>query len=95
MSLSSQAKQPILAEHRTHERDTGSAEVQVSLLTRRINDLTEHLKEHRKDHHSRRGLTMMVGRRARLLRYIYRQDVARYRELVQKLGIREKIGTKR
>jgi small subunit ribosomal protein S15 len=77
-----------IAEHRLHERDTGSPEVQVALLTGRINHLTEHLKVHTKDHHSRRGLLMMVGRRRRLLDYLRRNDVERYRALIAKLGLR-------
>ena len=75
------AKQPTIAQHRTHETDTGSPEVQVALLTERINHLTEHLKTHKKDHHSRRGLLMLVGRRRRLLDYVKRNDVERYRAL--------------
>ncbi|HZJ25679.1 MAG TPA: 30S ribosomal protein S15 [Acidimicrobiia bacterium] len=77
-----------IAEHRLHETDTGSPEVQVSLLTERINHLTEHLKVHKKDHHSRRGLLMLVGRRRRLLDYLRRNDVDRYRALIAKLGLR-------
>jgi small subunit ribosomal protein S15 len=77
-----------IAEHRTHESDTGSTEVQVALLTERINHLTEHLKVHKKDHHSRRGLLMLVGRRRRLLDYLRRNDVERYRALIAKLGLR-------
>jgi small subunit ribosomal protein S15 len=88
MAITTQEKQPIIGEYRTHERDTGSAEVQVALLTRRINDLTEHLKAFRKDHHSRRGLLMMVGKRRRLLEYIKQRDVAKYRELIERLGLR-------
>ncbi|MFN2615370.1 MAG: 30S ribosomal protein S15 [Actinomycetota bacterium] len=91
MSLSTSQKQPILAEYRTHEGDTGSAEVQIALLTRRINDLTEHLKAQRKDHHGRRGLLKMVGKRDRLLRYTAARDVAKYRELCRRLGIRVKF----
>ena len=71
-----------------HEGDTGSPEVQVALLTARINELTEHLREHKKDHHSRRGLLMLVGQRRRLLNYLRRHDVDRYRALVQELGLR-------
>jgi small subunit ribosomal protein S15 len=71
-----------------NERDTGSAEVQIALLTRRINDLSEHFKAHSKDHHSRLGLLKMVGKRKRLLEYIRRQDVAKYRALIERLGIR-------
>jgi small subunit ribosomal protein S15 len=77
-----------IAEHRLHETDTGSPEVQVALLTDRINHLTEHLKAHTKDHHSRRGLLMLVGRRRRLLDYLRRNDVERYRALIAKLGLR-------
>ena len=77
-----------IAEHRLHETDTGSPEVQVALLTERINHLTEHLKVHVKDHHSRRGLLTMVGQRRRLLDYLRRNDVGRYRALIAKLGLR-------
>ena len=77
-----------IREHRLHESDTGSPEVQVALLTERINHLTEHLKVHKKDHHSRRGLLMLVGRRRRLLDYLRRNDVERYRALIAKLGLR-------
>jgi small subunit ribosomal protein S15 len=80
--------QAIVAEHGKHASDTGSPEVQVALLTDRINHLTEHLKVHKKDHHSRRGLLMMVGRRRRLLDYLRNQDVERYRSLIAKLGLR-------
>lgn len=78
----------IVAEFGTHESDTGSPEVQVALLSERINHLTEHLREHGHDHHSRRGLLMMVGKRRRLLDYLRRQDVERYRALIVKLGLR-------
>jgi small subunit ribosomal protein S15 len=78
----------IIAEHGKHTKDTGSPEVQIALLTERINHLTEHLKVHKKDHHSRRGLLMMVGRRRRLLDYLRNQDVERYRSLIAKLGLR-------
>jgi len=77
-----------ITEHRLHETDTGSPEVQVALLTERINHLTEHLKVHKKDHHSRRGLLMLVGQRRRLLDYLGRNDVERYRALIAKLGLR-------
>ena len=77
-----------IADHRLHESDTGSPGVQVALLTSRIDHLTEHLKVHDKDHHSRRGLLMLVGRRRRLLDYLRRNDVARYRALIAKLGLR-------
>ena len=77
-----------ISEHRLHETDTGSTEVQVALLTGRINHLTEHLRVHDKDHHSRRGLLMLVGRRRRLLDYLRQNDVERYRALIAKLGLR-------
>ncbi len=78
----------IIDEYGTHSTDTGSPEVQVALLTERINHLTEHLKVHKKDHHSRRGLLMMVGRRRRLLDYLRNQDVERYRSVIARLGLR-------
>ncbi len=78
----------IVAEYGTHQSDTGSPEVQVALLSERINQLTEHLREHKHDHHSRRGLLMMVGKRRRLLDYLRREDVERYRSLIAKLGLR-------
>jgi small subunit ribosomal protein S15 len=77
-----------ISEHRLHETDTGSPEVQVALLTKRINDLTTHLRVHKKDHHSRRGLLMLVGRRRRLLDYLRDNDVERYRALIARLGLR-------
>jgi small subunit ribosomal protein S15 len=77
-----------ISEHRLHETDTGSPEVQVALLTERVNHLTDHLKVHSKDHHSRRGLLVLVGRRRRLLDYLRRNDVERYRALIAKLGLR-------
>ncbi len=77
-----------IAKHRKHETDTGSPEVQVALLTDRINHLTEHFKTHKKDHHSRRGLLMLVGKRRRILDYIKRTDVERYRALIAELGLR-------
>jgi small subunit ribosomal protein S15 len=78
----------IIDRYKMHEKDTGSPEVQIALLTERINQLTAHLKEHKKDHHSRRGLLMMVGQRRRLLNYLMRRDVGRYRTLVESLGLR-------
>lgn len=81
-------KAATIAEHRQHETDTGSPEVQISLLSERINHLTEHLKVHTKDHHSRRGLLMLVGQRRRLLDYLRRNNVERYRALIAKLGLR-------
>jgi small subunit ribosomal protein S15 len=81
-------KEALIAEYATAEGDTGSPEVQIALLTSRIAHLTEHLKTHKKDHHSRRGLLMLVGRRRRLLNYLQRNDVERYRSVVQRLGLR-------
>ena len=81
-------KAATIPQHRLHETDTGSPEVQVAILTERINHLTEHLKVHKKDHHSRRGLLMLVGRRRRMLDYLRRNNVERYRALIAKLGIR-------
>jgi small subunit ribosomal protein S15 len=81
-------KQATIAEHRRHETDTGSTEVQIALLTERIQHLTEHLKIHKKDHHSRRGLLMLVGQRRRMLDYLRANDVEGYRALIAKLGIR-------
>ena len=81
-------KQEIIEEFETHEGDTGSPEVQVALLTERIRHLTEHMKVHKKDHASRRGLLMLVGQRSRLLRYLGKKDQGRYRTLIKKLGLR-------
>ncbi|MCZ7536667.1 MAG: 30S ribosomal protein S15 [Acidimicrobiia bacterium] len=81
-------KAATIAEHRLHETDTGSPEVQIAILSERINHLTEHLKAHKKDHHTRRGLLILVGRRRRLLDYLRRNDVARYRALIAQLGLR-------
>jgi len=88
VSLDTQNKKTILTEYGLHESDTGSPEAQVALLTRRISDLTEHLKVHKHDHHSRRGLLLLVGRRRRLLQYVARVDVERYRTLIGRLGLR-------
>ena len=88
MSLDTATKQSIIAEYGTGAGDTGSPEVQVALLTRRINDLTEHLKEHKHDHHSRRGLLLLVGQRRRLLQYLAKKDITRYRTLIERLGLR-------
>ena len=82
-------KTAIIKEYATHEGDTGSPEVQVAVLTKRINDLTNHLKTHQKDHHSRRGLLKMVGQRRNLLNYLMRVDITRYRSLIERLGIRK------
>ncbi len=88
MSLTAERKREIITQFGENEQDTGNTRVQVALLTQRINDLTGHLREHGKDHHSRRGLLMMVGKRRRLLRYLERTDVERYRALVSDLGLR-------
>ena len=88
MSLSTEAKREIVGKYGRDESDTGSTEVQVALLTARINELTEHLREHKKDHHSRRGLLMLVGKRRRLLKYLQASDIDRYRSLIQQLGLR-------
>ena len=88
MSLSSEAKQRVIAEHARGEADTGSPEVQVALLSKRIAELTEHFGEHKKDHHSRQGLLRMVNKRRKLLDYLKSKDNDRYRELINKLGLR-------
>ena len=88
MSIDTATKKTIMAEHGRSDADTGSPEVQVAMLTHRINHLTEHLKEHKHDHHSRRGLLLLVGQRRRLLNYLARTDITRYRELIEKLGLR-------
>ena len=88
MSLTKEKKAELADKYGRGENDTGSTEVQVALLTSRINELTEHLREHKKDHHSRRGLLMLVGQRRRLLRYLERTDLERYRGLVADLGLR-------
>ena len=82
-------KQEIITKYKLHDSDTGSPEVQVAILTERINHLTEHLKVHKKDHHSRRGLLMMVGQRKGLLNYLMKKDINRYREIIAKLGLRK------
>ncbi len=89
MALSKELKQQKIAEFQRWEKDTGSPEVQIALLTERINVLSEHLKVHRKDFHSRRGLMQMVGQRRRLLNYLQREDPRRYREVVERLGLRK------
>ena len=86
--MAEKAKDAIIEAYRIHEKDTGSAEVQIALLTERIGHLTEHLKSHRKDHSSRRGLLKMVGRRASLLKYLARNNAERYRKVIERLGIR-------
>ncbi|MBR5827531.1 MAG: 30S ribosomal protein S15 [Clostridia bacterium] len=87
--MTKEQKSAIIAEYATHEGDTGSPEVQIALLTFRINNLTEHLKENKKDHHSRRGLLMMVGQRRNLLAYVQKNDIERYRAIVARLGLRK------
>ena len=87
--LLKEEKTAIIQEYATHEGDTGSPEVQIAVLTRRINDLTEHLKTHKKDHHSRRGLLKMVGQRRNLLNYLMRVDIERYRSIIGKLNLRK------
>jgi small subunit ribosomal protein S15 len=87
--LAKQEKEKIIGDYETHEGDTGSPEVQVALLTKRINELTEHLKIHRKDHASRRGLLKMVGTRSALLKYVSGKDVKRYRDIISRLGLRK------
>ncbi len=82
-------KTAVIEANRTHETDTGAPEVQIAILTKRINDLTEHLKTHKKDHHSRRGLLKMVGHRRNLLNYLAKKDINRYRATIEKLGIRK------
>jgi small subunit ribosomal protein S15 len=88
MALASDQKKTIIDEYKTVESDTGSPEVQVAMLTKRISDLTEHLKKHKHDHHSRRGLLLLVGRRRRLLNYLSKTDIQRYRSLIERLGLR-------
>lgn len=89
MSITAEKKSELIEEYKQHEGDTGSPEVQVALLTERISNLTDHLKDHSHDHHSRRGLLKMVGQRRKLLDYLKRQDINRYRDLIQRLGIRK------
>jgi small subunit ribosomal protein S15 len=88
MSLTAEKKREISARFGKAENDTGSTEVQIALLTERINHLTEHMREHTKDHHSRRGLLMLVGQRRRFLNYLQKKDLDRYRELIKELGLR-------
>ena len=88
MALTTEEKKSILAEYGVHDKDTGSAEAQVALLSKRIADLTKHLQTHKHDHHSRRGLLLLVGRRRRLLNYVQKKDIARYRTLIERLGLR-------
>lgn len=88
MSLDAATTKAIISEYGTAEGDTGSPEVQIALLSKRISDLTEHLKTHKHDHHSRRGLLLLVGRRRRLLKYLQAKDITRYRSLIERLGLR-------
>ncbi|WLR52383.1 30S ribosomal protein S15 [Bacillus tianshenii] len=88
MALTQERKQEIISEFKTHDNDTGSPEVQIAVLTEQINTLNEHLRTHKKDHHSRRGLLKMVGKRRNLLTYLRKKDVTRYREVINKLGLR-------
>ncbi|KLU10354.1 MULTISPECIES: 30S ribosomal protein S15 [Kocuria] len=88
MALDAAVKQQIIQDFATHEGDTGSPEVQIAVLTRRIADLTEHLKQHKHDHHTRRGLMALVGRRRRMLTYLRDTDITRYRTLIERLGLR-------
>lgn len=87
--MTKERKQEVIATYKRDEKDTGSPEVQIALLTERINELTEHLKIHKKDNHSRRGLLKMVGKRRNLLNYLEKKDINRYREIVEKLGLRK------
>jgi len=89
VSLSKEGKTKVISDYRTHDGDTGSPEVQIAILSERISYLTEHFKTHKKDHHSRRGLMKLVGRRRRLLDYLKRKEVERYRGLIERLGIRK------
>jgi len=95
VALSTDEKKTILAEYGVHDSDTGSPEAQVAMLTKRISDLTEHLKVHKHDHHSRRGLLLLVGRRRRLLNYLAGVDIGRYRSLIERLGLRGLRGLRR
>lgn len=88
MAITQERKNELISEYRTHESDTGSAEIQIAILTEEINSLNEHLRTHKKDHHSRRGLFKMVGRRRNLLKYLRENEVSRYRELITRLGLR-------
>ncbi len=88
MPLASDVKKQLIAEYGANDADTGSAEVQVAMLSKRISDLTEHLKFHKHDHHSRRGLLLLVGQRRRLLNYLAKTDISRYRSIIERLGLR-------
>ena len=88
MSLTAEQKKAVLTEYGVHETDTGSPEAQIALLTKRITDLTEHLKQHKHDHHTRRGLLLLVGQRRRLLNYLQKTEIERYRSIIERLGLR-------
>ncbi len=92
MAIDAERKQEIIQQHQMHERDTGSPEAQVAVLNARIKQLTEHLRTHRKDYHSRYGLFRLVGKQRRLLRYLYKKDITRYYRLINELGLRDTIG---
>lgn len=87
--ITKEKKQEVISAYKTHETDTGSPEVQIAILTERINELTEHLKANKNDHHSRRGMLKMIGHRRNLLNYLMKKDINRYREIIDKLGIRK------
>ena len=89
MSVASEVKKEIIKTYKLHENDTGSPEVQIAILTERIKNLTEHFKVHKKDHHSRRGLLMLVGQRKNLLNYLHKKDISRYRAIISKLDLRK------
>lgn len=89
MALVKEDKKKLIEKFKTHENDTGSSEVQIAILTKKINRLNEHLKENKKDHHSRRGLVVMVGKRKRLLGYLKNNDIARYKKIIGELGLRK------
>lgn len=91
MPLATESTAKVIADYKTHDSDTGSPEVQIALLSARINQITEHLRAHKKDHHTTRGLLQMIGRRKRLMSYLAKTDINRYRALVQRLGIRSRI----
>ncbi|NKY53407.1 30S ribosomal protein S15 [Nocardia vermiculata] len=88
MALTTEQKKAILAEYGVHETDTGSPEAQIAMLTKRISDITEHLKQHKHDHHTRHGLMLLIGRRRRLSKYLQAKDITRYRTLIERLGLR-------
>ncbi|ATL69081.1 30S ribosomal protein S15 [Nocardia terpenica] len=88
MALTTEQKKAILAEYGVHEKDTGSPEAQIAMLTKRISDITEHLKKHKHDHHTRHGLMQLIGRRKRLSKYLQDKDIERYRALIERLGLR-------